>query len=260
MADRLRRQWAQGGRQSGAGTVLEWLCRLLDADFPRSYGIDFRSPAKTYLLIKGLPKTGVHQLFANAVAYPELRPLVERYARLAMREFEWYTNLPDEDPAMPGTFAVFALVMADDQYVPLGLDYLRLCDGEHQSIQAKLVHAYIAQHGFTRHTIDLLLACAGNIQHLEPVKTYPALIANRDSLAALLDARTDRAGLSPSDLTQLKASLAQGRPLDVEWQAAIHAIWGETGWRHPDQIINKAPDDLKPLYQAILVPSPKGRQ
>ncbi|WP_232490521.1 DUF6138 family protein [Burkholderia ubonensis] len=91
--------------------VLTWLCRLLEADFPRSYEIAFRSPAKHYLPVKGLTKKGVHQLFANATGYPELRPFIAQYARLAMREHEWYTNIDEAAPAMPGTFAVFALAL-----------------------------------------------------------------------------------------------------------------------------------------------------
>ena len=46
--------------------------------------------------------------YLNPVSYTHL-PAMERYARLAMREFEWYNNLSDESCAMPGTFAVFAL-------------------------------------------------------------------------------------------------------------------------------------------------------
>ncbi|WP_268864509.1 DUF6138 family protein [Burkholderia ubonensis] len=69
--------------------------------------VGVRSPAKHCLPVKGLPKKGVHQLFANATGYPELRPFIAQYARLAMREHEWYTNIDEADPAMPGTFAVF---------------------------------------------------------------------------------------------------------------------------------------------------------
>ena len=64
---------------------------------------------RLYLPIPGLPKKGVNQLFACAVQHPDLHPAIERYARLAMREYEWYKNLADESCAMPGTFAVFAL-------------------------------------------------------------------------------------------------------------------------------------------------------
>ncbi|QRY64453.1 hypothetical protein JVX90_09965 [Gordonia sp. PDNC005] len=95
-------------------TVLDHLVRLLDStDFPRSYSIEFRGPAKVYLPIKGLPKKGIHQLFALAARHPRLHPLIEKYARSAMRENSWYENLHDEQCAMPGTFAVFALGLAD---------------------------------------------------------------------------------------------------------------------------------------------------
>lgn len=69
---------------------------------------------KLYLPIPGLPKKGVNQLFACAVQHPNLHPAMERYARLAMREFEWYQNLADEACAMPGTFAVFALGLEEN--------------------------------------------------------------------------------------------------------------------------------------------------
>lgn len=79
-----------------------------------------------------------------------------------MGEDEWYTNIDDENPAMPGTFAVFALGLADDNHAPLVVDYLNLVDGEHQEMQGRFVEAYLDAHGFTPVAIDYLLACAGN--------------------------------------------------------------------------------------------------
>ena len=153
--------------------ALGYLDRLLSTtDFPRSYAIEFRGPTKTYLPIKGLPKKGVHQLFACAAAYPALHPAIEAYARRAMREYEWYTNLDAEDCAMPGSFAVFALGCASAAHAPLVLDYLALADGEHQSMHGRYVEGYLDAHGFTREAIAYLLACAGNIQHLRHRKTY----------------------------------------------------------------------------------------
>ncbi|KWE62918.1 hypothetical protein WL77_24435 [Burkholderia ubonensis] len=170
--------------------VLTWLCRLLEADFPRSHEIAFRSPAKHYLPVKGLPKKGVHQLFANATGYPELRPFIAQYARLAMREHEWYTNIDEADPAMPGTFAVFA--------------------------------------------VALLVACAGNIQHFEPVKAYAASVANRESLIALANARSEMAGREPSGIARLTADLDGGGCVpDHAWKVVVHAIWGRLGARIP---------------------------
>ena len=146
--------------------ALDFLCALLEADFPRSYSIDFRSPAKSVLPIKGLPKCGIHHLFAGALAYPGLHERVERYARLAMREYEWYTNLEGEKCAMPGTFAVFALGISDEKYHALMCDYLAICDGEHQSLQGDFVLAYIEKYGFTERGQELYRMYDENIQHM----------------------------------------------------------------------------------------------
>ncbi len=107
--------------------VLNYLCELLEQeDFPRSYAVEFKGPEKRYLPITGLPKKGVNQLFACAVQYPGLHPLMERYARLAMRQYEQYTNLSDEQCALPGSFAVFALGMLGQEWQQLVWDYYGL--------------------------------------------------------------------------------------------------------------------------------------
>ena len=213
-------------------TVLEWLNSLLKADFPRSFSIDFRSPAKAYLPVKGLPKKGVNQLFANAVAYPDLWPLIEMYARLAMREDEWYMNIPEENPAMPGTFAVFALAMASDDYFGLAMEYMDICDGEHQDIQADLARAYVLKNGFTPQAVALFLACSSNIQHMPHDEAYPTLMANPESLRALAEART--------------------HVNTYAWQEALHAIWGDDALNDPGRILSEAPPGLVPLYKAVL--------
>lgn len=136
--------------------ALDFLCTLLESEFPHSYSIAFRGSAKPVLPIKGLPKCGVHYLFAGAVAYPSLYERIERYSRLAMREYEWYTDLEDEKCAMPGTFAVFALAMAEpENYHTLACDYLKTCDDEHQGIQGDFVLAYIEKYGFTERGLEL---------------------------------------------------------------------------------------------------------
>ncbi len=87
--------------------VLDYLCEVLSQeDFPRSYALEFKGPEKRCLPITGLPKKGVNQLFACAVQYPGLHPLMERYARLAMRQYEQYTNLSDEQCALGGSSAI----------------------------------------------------------------------------------------------------------------------------------------------------------
>ena len=97
-------------RDCGEGACEEALSYLIEIleqpEFPRSYSIEFRGPEKIYLPIPGLPKKGVHQLFACAVRYPRLHVRMENYARLAMQEDEWYNNLSDESCAMPGTLSL----------------------------------------------------------------------------------------------------------------------------------------------------------
>ena len=152
--------------QANYEKVLDFLCALLSADFPRSYSIDFRSPEKNYLPIRKIPKKGVNQLFANAVKYPELHDKIEKYARLAMRKFEWYTNIEGEHNAMPGTFAVFALGLLDKAHTPLVFDYINICDDEHQSIHGEFVLAYIEKYGFTEKGLELYELCEEKIQEL----------------------------------------------------------------------------------------------
>ena len=146
--------------------VFDFLIRLLKTEFPHSYSIDFRSPAKNYLPIKKLPKKGVNQLFANATQYPELHEKIAQYARLAMNEFEWYNNLEGEHCAMPGTFAVFSLGMFSEAYHELVTDYIKTCDGEHQGLHGEFVLAYIEKYGFTEKGLELYTLCEENIQVL----------------------------------------------------------------------------------------------
>ena len=220
-------------REENYAKALEFLCRLLASEFPHSYAIDFRSPEKGYLPVKGLPKKGVHQLFANAVRYPALHPAMEQYARLAIHEFAWYTHLDDENCAMPGTFAVFALGLADVRHAPLLLHYFAHCDDEHSSIQGKFLPAYIQKFGFTAETLPVFLAGVGSMQELPPDKTYAAAIANEASLRLLLAARTGR------------------EPL--EWAGALYALWGQDAVEAKGaKTIRSAPASLKPLYEEIF--------
>ena len=73
--------------------ILDFMCRLLEFGFPKSYSIEFKSPNKICLPIKNLAKKGVNQLFANAILYPQAYEKIQAYARLAMNESQWYQNL-----------------------------------------------------------------------------------------------------------------------------------------------------------------------
>ena len=158
--------------------MLDYLCEILEQeDFPRSYAVEFKGPEKSYLPITGLPKKGVNQLFACAVQYPGLHPLMERYARLAMRQYEQYTNLSDEQCALPGSFAVFALGMLGQEWWQLVWDYLDLCDDEHSHLQEKFLREYVKQFGFTADTVPVFVRGVLSMQNMKYSKDYAAWLS-----------------------------------------------------------------------------------
>ena len=178
---------AKEGTQECYEEVLDYLCEVLEQEaFPDSYSVEFRGVEKIYLPIPGLPKKGINQLFACAVRYPKLHTKIERYARLAMKEFEFYNNISDEQCAMPGTFAVFALGLEGLEWQQLVCDYLELCDDEHSSVQEKFLHVYFKKFGFTDQTMPVLVSGVQSMQGFKPAKEFRTLIANEESLNALL--------------------------------------------------------------------------
>ena len=229
------------------GEALSYLVEVLEQpEFPRSYSIEFRGPEKIYLPIPGLPKKGVNQLFACAVQHPDLHPAIERYARLAMREYEWYQNLADEACAMPGSFAVFALGLEGEQWAPLVAEYLDLCDDEHSSLQEKFLHALIRKFGFQPWTLGVLVRGALSMQYLKPAKEFRSLIANAESLDALLTVkRRFSAYLLPEEDKDPKFRA-------IAWQSLLWAIWGTSSENGGSKVIKSAPKELKEKYQQVF--------
>ena len=227
--------------------ILDYLCAVLSQEeFPRSYSVEFRGKEKLYLPIPGLPKKGVNQLFACAVQHPNLHPAMARYARLAMREFEWYQNLADEACAMPGTFAVFALGLEGERWAPLVTEYLDLCDDEHSSLQGKFLHALIRKFGFQPWTLGVLVRSALSMQWLEPAREFRSLIANGESLDALLAVkRRFSAYLLPEENKDPKFRA-------IAWQSLLWAIWGKNSENGGSKVIKTAPKELKEKYQQVF--------
>lgn len=227
--------------------ALDYLCQVLEQEaFPRSYSVEYRGKEKIYLPIRGLPKKGVNQLFACAVQYPELHHKIERYARLAMREYEWYNNLSNEQCAMPGTFAVFALGLEGPQWWSLVCEYLDLCDDEHSSLQEKFIHALIQKFGFTIQTMLVLLRGVLSMQELKPAKEFRTLIANEESLDALLTVKS-RIGayLLPDERNDRKACA-------MIWNDLLWAIWGKASENGGGKVIKTAPTQLRDRYEKIF--------
>ena len=227
--------------------ILDYLCAVLSQEeFPRSYSVEFRGKDKLYLPIPGLPKKGINQLFACAVQHPKLHTDIERYARLAMREYEWYQNLADEACAMPGSFAVFALGLEGEQWATLVAEYLDLCDDEHSSLQEKFLHALIRKFGFQPWTLGVLVRGALSMQWLEPAREFRSLIANVESLDALLTVkRRFSAYLLPEENEDPKFRA-------IAWQSLLWAIWGPASENGGSKAIKTAPKELKEKYQQVF--------
>ena len=227
--------------------ALDYLCAVLEQEeFPRSYSVEFRGKEKLYLPIPGLPKKGVNQLFACAVQHPNLHPAIERYARLAMREYEWYQNLADEACAMPGSFAVFALGLEGEQWAPLVAEYLDLCDDEHSSLQAKFLRALIRKFGFQPWTLGVLVRGTLSMQWLEPAKEFSRLIANAESLDALLAVKHRFSAYLLSEENKDPKFRA------IAWQSLLRAIWGTSSENGGSKVIKSAPKELKEKYQQVF--------
>ena len=227
--------------------ALDYLCAVLEQEeFPRSYSVEFRGKEKLYLPISGLPKKGVHQLFACAVQHPNLHPAIERYARLAMREYEWYQNLADEACAMPGSFAVFALGLEGQKWWPLVCDYLDRCDDEHSSLQEKFIHALFKQYGFTAQSLPVLVHGVQSMQNLKPAKEFRTLIANEESLDALLEIKGHLEDYLPEE------NFRDKKVQDFLWQDVLWAIWGKDSENGGSKVIKAAPEELREKYQQVF--------
>ena len=213
--------------------ALDYLCAVLEQEeFPRSYSVEFRGKEKLYLPIP--------------VQHPNLHPAIERYARLAMREYEWYQNLADEACAMPGSFAVFALGLEGEQWAPLVAEYLDLCDDEHSSLQAKFLHALIRKFGFQPWTLGVLVRGTLSMQWLEPAKEFSRLIANAESLDALLAVKHRFSAYLLSEENKDPKFRA------IAWQSLLRAIWGTSSENGGSKVIKSAPKELKEKYQQVF--------
>ena len=171
---------------------------------------------------------------------------MENYARLAMQEDEWYNNLSDESCAMPGTFAVFALGLEGPKWWRLVCDYLDRCDDEHSSLQEKFIHTFFKKYGFTAQSLPVLVHGVQSMQNLKPAKEFRSLIANAESLDALLTVkRRFSAYLLPEEDKDPKFRA-------IAWQSLLWAIWGPSSENGGSKVIKTVPKELKEKYQQVF--------
>ena len=141
--------------------ALDFIIALLKSDFPASYYIKFSSKApKQFLPIKGIEKSPTHRFFAQALQYEELRSKLVAYAEVAMKEFQWYSDVEEgEKSCMPGSYAVFGLGLIGEEYFPLVSKYFELLDDEHQMVHKYFVSALIDHYGVNEKSLPLI--CQG---------------------------------------------------------------------------------------------------
>ncbi|MEK4427158.1 DUF6138 family protein [Solibacillus sp. FSL K6-1523] len=230
---------------------LDFMNQLLDLDFPRSYQIQFSSSVNECLPIENLPDAPVHHFFANALAYPELHPKIEVYAEKSMRTYSWYTDLEDENCAMPSTFAVLGLGLISSEYWPLVQTYMDTCDDEHSSIQTAFTPEFIKKFGFTYETLPIFISCVLSVQEHEPHTIFEEKMNDKATLELLLSCKNNFVDyLSESQKDAWKDDL--DGMIDYVWQNVIYAIWGVCFSKLAEMVIDSAPEELKPLYREIL--------
>lgn len=230
--------------------IFQFINALLKVDFPKSYTIEFSAKTKNVLPVKGLIKTGVHHLFANGVQYPNLHPLIEAYALLAMKKWEWYHNLQDENCAMPSTFAVFALGLENEKYFDLVKKYMQEVDEGHQSIQEKFTPAFVEKFGVSKASLPVFISCILSKQEHKPFKLFAEAFHSVQNLQLLLDckrnftdfiSKSSKEDWSEEDASEMPAYL---------WTYVIYSIWGPDS-KYP-ALIKKSPPEMKALYTELL--------
>ena len=147
---------------------------------------------------------------------------------------------------MPGTFAVFALGLEGRTWGPLVCDYLDRCDDEHSSLQEKFLHALIRKFGFKHGHWAYWSRGALSMQWLKPAREFRSLIANEESLDALLTDQTPLFRLSP-------AGRGQGPEIPGHRLAGLlWAIWGSSSENGGSKVIKSAPKELKEKYHQVF--------
>lgn len=210
-------------------TALNFLSNVLEQGFPHSYKILLSSKAKATFPVPKLGKGKTLQFFANAVQYPELYAELERYATTAIQEYEWYTDQENEYCAMPGSYAVFALALADERYLPLLQRYLHQVDDEHQMVHQQFLKILLEQRGMTAANSAIVVDGIGRVNGDFKAKVAPVF----ESAEALL------------------LLLEQSRTLDnYALQTLVYFIWGsEAALRKVHKL---APEPQKALLGELL--------
>jgi len=213
--------------------ALAFITRLLQTGFPPGYQLSVKSKTRNYLPVKGLAKSDTHRFFANAAQYPDAHEALATYARAAIKPYEWYTDADDEKACLAGTYATFALGLADARHFALVTHYMDLVDDEHQSAQDRFTPLFIQQHGLTPASVDTIVACVRRCTDNFKLSGKPALDDD-----ATLDRLIQALGSLPEYEAPLvrerlcgpdKKLAAEARKADPERRARLLRLLGQNG-------------------------------
>lgn len=121
-----------------------------------------------------------------------------------------------------------------------------MCDDEHSSLQEKFIQAFFKKYGFTLQTLPVLVHGVQSMQNLKPAKEFRTLIANEESLNALLEVKNHLDEYLPEENCQNK------REQDFLWQEVLWGIWGQAAENGGSKVIKAAPKELKEKYQQVF--------
>jgi len=171
------------------GKALDFIIHLLQKGFPNSYAIKLSSKSeKLFLPNKGIAKSPTHRFFVNCLQYPDLHNKMEQYALVAMKEFEWYTDVEaGEKSCLPGSYAIFGLGLTAEKYFPLVHKYFETLDDEHQMVHKYFISNLIDKYGITKKSISLICEGLLSAQFEMVYKNLATLMNEEQNLVLLID-------------------------------------------------------------------------
>ena len=120
-------------------------------------------------------------------------------------------------------------------------DYLDRCDDEHSSLQEKFLHALFKKYGFTAQSLPVLVHGVQSMQGMKPAKEFRTLIANEESLDALLEIKG-----------RLEDYLPEERARDYLWREGLWALWGQASENGGGKGLKAAPGEWRERDQKIF--------
>lgn len=209
--------------------VLTYINRLLKDDFPKSYAIEFEGPNLKDLEVDNLPECSQRYLFATAVQYESLHPLMIEYINTVMKKWEWYTNVDEEVCTMPSTFAVMALGLWDRRYFDILINYYHIVDGDHQYVHQNYTLPFLQKYGIDSESIKVYIQGILSMQEQPHEEVYATYFTSIEVLKLLLDSKEHFATyyFSEEDIADFEDSGNEVEEMaEYCWESVMYTTFG----------------------------------